>query len=302
MRIVPVKRPVAIAAGGLALLLASGVVGATEFLTGGPDPRFPTPRHIRYGLTIENPTSAVIPTADLWIYAPVKQTSTQKCLRVQTSRPAELVVDALGNQVLHFRLQDLPPHGSRTLTVSADLAMAKVPQAQVLPGEELDAYLAPEPLMESDHPAILKLAGELAGDSAGGIAEAAYRWVSERIRYAGYLKDDRGALYALEHGEGDCTESMALFVALVRAGGVPARGVAGYVYDRNAVVDPNDFHNWAEFRRDGKWLLADPQNKVFAGREADYIAFRVIGLPDDGPMGGAHRFRISDERLDVLMN
>ena len=47
--------------------------------------------------------------------------------------------------------------------------------------------------------------------------------------YVGYIKNDRGALYALKTKEGDCTEFMHLFVALCRANKIPARCIGGYV-------------------------------------------------------------------------
>lgn len=49
---------------------------------------------------------------------------------------------------------------------------------------------------------------------------------------------------------------MYLSMALARANGIPARGIAGYVYGGNAVLHPEDNHNWAEFYLDNKRLLA----------------------------------------------
>ncbi len=64
------------------------------------------------------------------------------------------------------------------------------------------------------------------------------------IQYAGYTKDDRGALYALKKRKGDCTEYMYLLTALARANGVPTRGIGGYVYAKDAVLRPMDHTPW----------------------------------------------------------
>ena len=95
---------------------------------------------------------------------------------------------------------------------------------------------------------------------------------------------------------------MYLFVALARALGVPARGVGGFVVDGDAVLKSSNYHNWAEFHADGAWRLADPHRKVFADQRSRYIAMRIIGEQEHGPMGNSHRFLAEDERLEVRMN
>ena len=44
------------------------------------------------------------------------------------------------------------------------------------------------------------------------------------------------ARHALETHAGDCTEYMALFVALCRRSGIPARGLGGYVCEKDKVL------------------------------------------------------------------
>ncbi len=51
------------------------------------------------------------------------------------------------------------------------------------------------------------LAGSLAGDDPLATVRAVQAWGVDNVAYQGYLAEDRGALYALEGGSGDCTEA-----------------------------------------------------------------------------------------------
>jgi transglutaminase-like putative cysteine protease len=95
---------------------------------------------------------------------------------------------------------------------------------------------------------------------------------------------------------------MALFVALCRAAGIPARGIGGYVVKQDKIVKPEDYHNWAEFYHDGTWQLADPQEKKFMEDEQNYIAMRVIGKSSGNFLTDNSRFMVSGNNIKVKMN
>jgi hypothetical protein len=64
-----------------------------------------------------------------------------------------------------------------------------------------------------------------------------------------------GALFALKNGYGECGDYAALFVALCRASGIPARPVVG----RWAMPENGSYHVWAEFYlQDVGWVPVDP--------------------------------------------
>jgi transglutaminase-like putative cysteine protease len=104
-------------------------------------------------------------------------------------------------------------------------------------------------------------------------------------------------LQAFRDKSGDCTEFMRLFVAYCRINNIPARGVSGYVANRDKVLAANEFHNWAEVFTGGAWRIVDPFNKVYMENEDDYVATRI----HDGQADASPRWRTNDDNLRVTM-
>jgi transglutaminase-like putative cysteine protease len=195
--------------------------------------------------------------------------------RVTLPRPLPRDVPA----TLRFRIRGLPasfhetgarqrfaaaPGGETVLTVSVRIPAAAdprrdTPRERAGEGAERDD-LAPTPQIDSDHPAIARLAREVAGGERGSYA-AAVRLadhVYRRLIKAYGASHDR-ASDVLAAGKGDCTEHALLFVALARALGIPARGVLGLVYAQYDDGTPALYwHAWAEVRSAGEWIAMDP--------------------------------------------
>ena len=257
------------------------------------------PRHIQYGFTLQNKTNRLLKEAEFWTYAPLRQTSTQMCMNLKASHPYQLIPDDLGNQILHFTLKNLPPYTTKIITIEADLLLSDRPNPMQV--KDLSAYLRAEAYCESDDPEISQAAKELKGPKPVKTAENIFRWVASNVEYTGYLRNPRGALYALRNKKGDCTEFMYLFAALCRANKIPARCIGGYVCPENAVLKPNGFHNWVELRDNGVWKIADPQRKVFMQAPSRYIAMQVIAESPKSPMADSHRFGFAGDGLMVKM-
>ncbi len=257
-------------------------------------------KNILYSYTLQNKTNRVIEKAELWAHAPVKQTASQRCQDLTANYPFQLIPDKDGNQVLYFTFENLAPYASRIITIKANLLVSR--SANRIAAEPEASDLQPEKHIESDHPAIRRAAAKLQESDAIKTINAVFRWVASHVRYSGYAAQDRGALYALEHKKGDCTEYMDLFVALCRANGLPARRIGGYISPENAVLKARDYHNWGEFYVNGTWQIADPQNNVLMQNQDDYIAMRIIRASGDNPMGTYNRFRVKGEGLKVKMN
>jgi hypothetical protein len=296
------------AAFGLCLLTAIGlvaikVVGPGMGMRASSEPSgesYPVSRLIQYGFTLQNETNRLIEKAELWTYAPVKKTATQRCDGVRASHAYDLIEDELGNQVLHFTFDGLPPYSTRIVTIEADVSLSD--RSNRLAAQTTDRFLRPEKYIESDAPGVLSLARSLSAPKVDRTVDNVFRWVSENIRYAGYMRNDRGALHALRSREGDCTEYMYLFSALCRASGIPARGVGGFICGGDRILRARDYHNWAEFFHDGVWQLADPQQKVLMQNGSHYIAMRMLGDSAGNPMGDHHRFRYSGDGIKVKWN
>jgi len=251
-------------------------------------------RDVFYSFTLENTTGNLLQGAKFWTYAPVHESGHQSLVGLEVSHPHTVKRDRAGNQVLCFELDAFPPYGTRIITVEAKLVMKSAAAPSHSPG---DRYLQADSLIESDHHELQAAANSL---PAGG-SKTVYEFVKDHVRDTGYVKKDKGALYALQQGEGDCTEYACLFAAMCRARGIPSRVVGGYVSERSAVLRPGRYHNWAEVFEDGAWHIVDPQTGRFKEGGAAYLAMNIL-TGDGGDMKEFRRFRHEGEGLKVTMN
>ena len=290
------------------VLLVSGIIISTLILVNGKslsdkgaNPDRASFRKIRYGFTIQNRSDQLIETADFWAFAPVEETAGQRCINVASSHPCNIVRDRLGNQVLGFKLEKIPPYACRVITITADIEFPDT-VSEAMPVFVPGIFLAAETGIESNHPAIIEQCRKLTIISRISTAARICDWVSRHIRYSGYSEAPMGAFYALLQKEGDCTEYAALFTALCRAADIPARMVGGYVCTQSGVLKPSDYHDWAEFMPEKKWRIADPQKRKFPTQNSSYVAMHIHGESSALPVPPFERFRISDKALFVRMN
>jgi transglutaminase-like putative cysteine protease len=267
-----------------------------------PGDNYPVQRRIRYSFTLQNSTGEPLQDASLTAYAPVSVTSTQRVEGLTTSFPTEVQVDASGNQILRFRIERLAPYAAKVITVEAHLALSDRPVPQAPPAPLLEAYTKPERYIESDDGRIKAIAQTLKGEGPTRTARNIFDWLRQNLRSLPFTPEDRGALQALASKSGDCTEYAYLFVALARASGIPARAMGGFVAPESGVLDPRDYHNWAEFYADGAWHLADPQRGRFEKNPSHYVAMRVISATLPNQLGSSHRYSAAGRGLRVSMN
>lgn len=284
----------------LGVCLGIGLLGIGVFHGRWAASTYPISRQVKYGFTLRNTTSRVIPKAEFWTYAPVKNTSTQLYVGLKSSHPYEFVTDAFGNQVLHYTFNNFPPHGTKILTITADLMLSNGPN--LAEESDLKAFLRPEKYVESDHPEIVKIAGELKAFTTTKTVENVFGWLKKTVKYDGYSSRPQGALYAFSHKKGDCTELMYLFAAFCRANDIPVRCMGGYVCKGNMMLKPNRYHNWPEYYHKGRWHLADPRNNKFRQHSADYIAMKVIAKSTEGEFPRFERYRCKGRGLTAKMN
>lgn len=259
-------------------------------------------RTLRYSFTLQNKTNKVLNNVDFWVYAPVKETSNQKVESITASHNYELTKDELGNQVLHFKIKQFSPYASKIIKLESKLLLSNKPVSKKILHK--DIYLQAERYVEVENPQIKTIANQFNTSNKLENAKNTMNWVHQNIKYAGYIEDDRGALYALKARKGDCTEFMYLYTALMRNQGVPTRNMGGYVYSENKVLKAEDFHNWSEIYLNGKWQVVDPQNGKFLENQNNYIVFRVISDKINKTLtpSNTQRFAISRKDISVKIN
>jgi hypothetical protein len=178
---------------------------------------------------------------------------------------------------------DLKDPDVRGAGQSVDGDVLQIVDARSLRAETADPdtarYLRPEPLIESDDPAI-RAEAEAA---VAGVTDVRLR--AERLtRRVNGMLDKKptvslpSAREVLRTKVGDCNEHTALYVAMARAVGIPARIAVGLAYSRGAFY----YHAWPEVYIDegrgrGLWLPVDPTFNQFPA-DATHVRMTRGGL------------------------
>lgn len=293
----------------LTVLLAAACAGPPRTVatpavgTGSRAPEeYTVPRQLRYSFTLRNTTGRPLSKVEFLTLAPVPRTSHQWLEKLSATHPYLASRDSLGNEVLRFELDTLPPYASRIISITADLKMAE--RGTEASGGDAARFSRPERYIESSDPRVDELARAVRDPSPLGTVRKAYDWVTANVQPSDFVPDDRGALYLLEQRRGDCTEFAYLVAALSRANGIPARPMGGYVLQGNAIVGPADYHNWTEVLIDGRWLVVDAHQKSFVEHQAGYVAMRIISAEaaEDAPAVVFNRYEIRTPGVEVSMN
>jgi transglutaminase-like putative cysteine protease len=212
-----------------------------------------------------------------------------RCVRLRLESPhlpAGLELDGVGQRRL--------PDGEIELYPSNSDPLATVDPAA-------SRHLAAEPLIESDAP---EIRAEAEKAVAGATAAAAR---AERlIRYVNALLDKKptiglpSAVEVLRTQVGDCNEHTALYVAMARSLGIPARIAVGLVYMRGAFY----YHAWPEVYLEempgqARWLAVDPTLDQYPA-DATHLRLLRGGLDRQAlilPMIGKTTLTVSDVQI-----
>jgi len=191
-------------------------------------------------------------------------------------QPSNAFIDENGNIFLEFTI---PSNESGTITIEG---YARINQnnsidfknsgtLSQIPKEILEANTKPAEYWESDSPEIIETANTLKNQVPGNdksvyeLVNNTYKFVIDRIDYSEVkrfgINIRQGALATLQGGAAVCMEYSDLFIALMRAQGVPARGAFGYGY--SALDSETEYqtinHQWAEVYIPslGEWVSVD---------------------------------------------
>lgn len=152
-----------------------------------------------------------------------------------------------------------------------------------------------EPYYERDDPTLIALSNSLVNPSDNPIVKAQkiFNWVSTQLTYNENLPpQEKGALWAYNNLEGDCSEYSSLMITLLRIQGIPARKVLGFLVSNNPATRPHvgnswNFHvsdisdnmlghAWVEYYVPNLgWIACDPTWKTNYFNNIDYLRFNL---------------------------
>lgn len=194
--------------------------------------------------------------------------------------PDEIVSAADGSRMAVYRIASLGPYESLTLSqryavkageVSYGFDRAAVGKAYS--PDELES-LAPYMDASAIDPAVLSFAqaGRGASDNMYQIARNLFAAVNLKLDYANAASADQSAAVALARGSGNCEGYANLYLEALRACGLAARPISGYLFQpathvsrdyvdlvTGDVLLNNLGHTWVEFYLPALgWVPADP--------------------------------------------
>ncbi len=192
-------------------------------------------------------------------------------------QPKNISMDNKGNLTAGYTIDSINPGASTVIKTVRLYRVAKI--AYTIEPKDvgdyesvirvIEPYLQPSPGIESDDPLIINKANELVSGETNpfAIATKIFEFLNSHMRYAQAGDPSNiGALSALQTGVGVCEDYADLMVALLRAAGVPARTVSGWmgnvqteviIADQSGMKSPG--HMWLEYYLPGYgWVAADP--------------------------------------------
>ena len=104
--------------------------------------------------------------------------------------------------------------------------------------------------------------------------QAAYTYITRKIKYPEKQDKRLGADQALRTGRGDCDEFTDLFVTLARIRGIPCRRLTGYfIHQANNEAEP---HAWAEiFSQTNGWIPVDVALRNLGTHSINYVIEKI---------------------------
>lgn len=209
-------------------------------------------REGRYWHLVDNlhPVEGEDAVVRLWVALPFTRPGQTISRLALSPEPTAIHEDPLGgNRIAYWEIRDLPEGGPLTVSVDfhveAEEVRAPVDPDAVLPYERDSAayrrYTKSETWIEIT-PEIEAAAREIVGDetSSWRAARRIFDWVVREMGYEFPDMTQRGAAKSFVRRKGDCGEYSAVFAALCRAVGIPARTVTCNWFTGLG-------HQWAEF-------------------------------------------------------
>ncbi len=248
--------------------------------------------YLNHSINITNPSSQNVQDGKLIVPLIRNETARHQVVLINISSTIGqpfISSDSSGNLYAHWNGIRLNRNQSLTVTISYSVLSFSV-RYMIDENRAYDyntsldlyeKYTAPEPLIQSDNSQIISKVHNVT-DKSTTIPESVskiYSFVTKHLRYV-IQDEERGAVWALENGVGDCSEYSYLFVAMCRAIGIPARVQAGFAFHYSSET-LEDGHMWAEYYLENYgWIPVDATWQLF--NLIDSRHFSAIGsIPED---------------------
>ena len=193
---------------------------------------------------------------------------------------------------------------------------------------DINQYLTPSKVINSDHPAVKSFAKENSGDATGPreLAVNFFYAIRDGIRYLPYNVDvsvkGLKASTTIKNGHGWCVSKSALLAACCRVYGIPAR--VGFADVKNHIANARlksymlnkdifYWHGYASIYIDGLWIRATPVFNLELCRRFKFKPLEFDGRKDAlyhpfDEYGNRHmeyvnyRGEFTDVPVDKIMN
>jgi transglutaminase-like putative cysteine protease len=187
-----------------------------------------------------------------------------------TPQPHSITTDSDGNLVGRFKVPanqsgEVVLKGYASIKVNRQFDEQNSGKLADIPAELVTSATSAAQYWETAATPIQQAAQGLKGDQTDvyKLMIDTYRYVVNRIDYSDVkrfgINERQGALKTLAGGAAVCMEYSDLFIALMRAQGVPTRAAFGYGYDVRTTNGVDTPHQWAEvyLPKHNTWLLVD---------------------------------------------
>ncbi|OGE14349.1 hypothetical protein A3F00_05475 [Candidatus Daviesbacteria bacterium RIFCSPHIGHO2_12_FULL_37_11] len=227
--------------------------------------------------------------------------------------PINVTVDNDGNYLAWYKLSrneklDIKVVGSAKLYIKSKVKSPKLDPSL------RQKYLKADKFWEKDNHGVKLKLNEILGNyqniSNFEKARLIHRYIANNLKYdssrlSGKNIERLGAITALSNPEAAvCMEFTDLFIALARAGGIPARELNGYAYTANPTLRPlslsqDVLHAWPEFYDEERgWIMVDPTWEATTGGvdyfnkfDLNHFVFVTKGLSSETPSpAGSYKF------------
>jgi hypothetical protein len=249
---------------------------------------------LKHTIRISNPTLNRVSSGEMYVPIIDNQTARHYVFPFNISSsvgPYSIVKDSLGN--VYASWKNVATEGKRSIMAEIDYRIVSLDISYIInsslvtdydkSSELYTKYTTPEEFIQSDDSRIIRQAQNLTSgqNTTDQKVSKIYNFVTKHIRYE--VEDyERGALWALENGTGDCSEYSFLFIALCRAAGIPARTQTGFAFHSTSETT-EDGHMWSEYYLENYgWVPVDATWQQLNAIDGKHFS-QMQGTPEDIP-------------------